>query len=130
MRIDSLTRREAVLVIVSAFSAPAIALASEETCSWYGDSFSFSSGTVRIPARYFDGSNIGLEMNCSATANGMFNVACYRGDGASVGMRKISYQGFSKVTWPSVGPGDYYFHLTKIRDGVRVSSSDVAFFSW
>lgn len=130
MKTNGLTRREAVLAFAAVLAAPVAAFASENPCSWYGDSFSFSSGTVRLSSRYFDGNNIGLEMNCSATGAGRFSVTCYRANGASVGTRSFSYKGFTKATWPGAGPGNYYFCLTKNRDGVRVSSSDVALFSW
>lgn len=130
MKTSDLTRREAVLAFVAVLAAPVAALALEEPCSWYGDSFSFSSGVVRLPSRYFDGNNIGLEMNCTATGTGRFSVTCYRANGASVGTKSFSYKGFTKATWPSVGPGNYYSCLSKNRDGVRVSSSNVALFSW
>lgn len=125
-----ITRRELMTAVIAALAVPVTAHASVEPYSWYGNSFSLASGTWTTPSRYFDGNNIGSEMNCSAAGRGNFTVTCCRSNGAAVGTKYFSYQGFTKATWPSAGPGNYYFKLSKTDDGIRVSSSDVAMYSW
>ena len=125
-----ITRRELMVAMIAALAAPGAAYASVEPYSWYGNSFSLTSGTWTTPSRYFDGNNIGIEMNCSAAGRGNFTVTCCRSNGATVGTKYFSYPGFTKATWPSTGPGNYYFRLSKVDDGIRVSSSDVAMYSW
>lgn len=125
-----ITRRDLLVAMAAALALPSTAYASAEPYSWYGNSFTLASGTWTTPVRYFDGNNIGIEMNCSAARKGNFTVTCCRSNGATIGVKYFSYQGFTKATWPSAGPGNYYFKLSKVDDGVRVSSSDVAMYSW
>lgn len=99
--------------------------------SWYADTFSITSGTVRTPTRYFDGSNIGIEMESSAQSSGSLQVALYSSNGSSFGPRQIRYPGSSSASWLNTSPGYYYFRFSK-RDNpsVTVTSNQLRMFSW
>lgn len=96
--------------------------------SWYGTSFSFTAKHYSS-THYFDGNNVGIEMNCSAPRSGSFSVHLYRG-GSLVGTAQLNRNGFAKADWTNVGPGNYTFHFIKANDGTTVSCSNVAMYSW
>lgn len=104
-----------------------------ETRSWYGTSFTFSSN-LRLGAHYYDGSNVGIEMTCSSSQpSGTFSVRLYRLSGATptfIGNASFKQNGFNKATWSNVGAGTYYFVLSKAGDGISVTCSEVAMYSW
>lgn len=118
------------LVIPAFLLGAESASAGVQPFSWYGDSISLREGTKRLSTRYFDGNNIGLEMTCQAERDGSLTVRCYTASGVYVGARYYPYRGFAKRTWPSKGPGNYYFLISKSKDGIVVSSSDIAVYSW
>lgn len=125
-----MTRRTVLLAVIGLLSAPTAALATVDQYSWHGDSFTLASGTRKSAVHYFDGNNIGIEMTCSANRQGTFVVGCYQSNGQKIGTRTFAYQGFTKATWPSAGPGYYYFLFSKVNDGAVVKSNDVATYSW
>lgn len=98
--------------------------------SWYGTRFSFAS-TYSTGSYSFDGNSVGIEMNCSATGGGVFSVSLVNAStGHIVGSATFQRNGFNKADWTNVGPGRYRFMFSKAADGVVVSCSNVAMFSW
>lgn len=95
--------------------------------SWYGTSFSFSR-RYSIPYHYFDGNNVGIEMDCSSKGSGSFSVSLYR-NGLLIGTAEFNRNGFTKAVWTNVGPGNYSFELVKT-DSASVKCSNVAMYSW
>jgi len=100
--------------------------------AWFGSTMVLYT-TYETSTHYYDGNNVGIEMTCSSNASGTFNVTLMRIEGnssASLGTAKFKRNGFTKATWEGVGPGAYYFVMSKPTDGRRVTSSDVAMYSW
>lgn len=128
-------RRQALLAIAATcmgcLAKPALGIAEPTPYSWYGGSLHLVSKAVTTPLRYFDGSNIGIEMTCSADRHGSFEVTCCDASGACLGTRVFPYQGFLKRTWRMPRPGNYRFVFRKMYpDLVPVTSSDVKMYSW
>lgn len=110
---------------------PGKAFAQADSRSWYGSSMTLVQGSYRTAAQYYDGSYIGVEMTCSATRDGSFDVTCCKSGGSCLETKTMSYRGFTKRTWRSFGPGTYYFVFTKrVDDRVVVKSTDVKTYSW
>ncbi len=100
--------------------------------SWYGDSLNLLS-TQTFQDRYFDGRNVGIEMTASCPIDGSFTVSLFRisnGRASLVGSASFKRNGFTKATWENVGSGTYRFLCKKTLDGKRVTSTDVAIYSW
>lgn len=99
-------------------------------CSWYGCTSIFT-GATKLGPYYFDGSNVGIEMNCSSSAGGSFTVTLYRGgsSGGRVGSATFSKRGFTKATWSNVGSGSYSFGISRIGSS-RITANDIAMYSW
>lgn len=101
--------------------------------SWYGSTMSLIT-TYSTASYYFDGNSVGIEMTCSSQRSGTFSVTLYRdvGSGSSqrIGTAAFNRNGFTKATWSGVGSGTYHFVMSKPNDGTRVTSSDVAMYSW
>lgn len=96
--------------------------------SWYGDEIVFSISAV-TPLRYFDGSNVGIEVRAECPLGGTFSVGLYRNSNL-IGIASLNRNGFSRAEWTGVGPGSYYFIFSKTSDGAKVTCSNVAMFSW
>lgn len=115
------------------------AIAAEVTpYSWFGSTLELGS-TYTGPARYYDGNNVGIEMtarqetNGSRPANSYFTVEPMQKKSltySSLGSKRMSRSGFSKVTWQNVGSGTVKFKFSKTTDGCWVYSNDVAMYSW
>lgn len=95
--------------------------------SWYGTSFTVND-SYRIRARYFDGSNVGIEFNASCQTQGTLTIRLYRGS-SLIGSTTVSNKGFSKSTWNSVGAGNYAFVVIS-NNKRRVDCTNVAIYSW
>lgn len=101
--------------------------------SWYGGSLSFIT-SLQGQTRYYDGTNVGIEMTASTYGSGYFEVKLFRDNGWGnsdyIGSSWFNCNGFSKGTWSNVGAGNYYFEFANNESGGWVSSSDVAMYSW
>ena len=131
----SVDRRNAIKTVAMSTATllltPIQAFADVLTRSWYGSTLSLSGTSSRTPAQYYDGNNIGIEMTCTAPKQDYFYVQCCTTTGIKLARKQISYIGFTKQTWPSRGPGYYYFTFTKRRnDQITVRSQDVKTYSW
>ena len=118
-------------------SAPVVITHAREaigvsTRSWYGDEANLLS-TYSTTPRYFDGVNVGIEMNCTSTKAGSFTVELWRGSSrfsaSRVGTASFSRQGFTKATWTNVGSGTYFFVFTNSA-GTLIKCSGIAMYSW
>ncbi|MBM6688827.1 hypothetical protein H6A35_08120 [Collinsella tanakaei] len=110
---------------------PMIHMTQISPYSWYGESFSISYGKKQTATKYFDGSNIGIELTCSAPIAGVFRVSLVSSTGVEMGARSISYQGYTNVSWLNVPAGRYYFLFTKQSDPhITVTADQLAMFSW
>lgn len=96
--------------------------------SWYGDSFSFKDYSCWILPRYYDGNNVGIEMNTQCSASGSFSISLYKGS-TLIGTSYQSLNGFVKADWTNVGSGYFRFLLTKSCDA-ELSCTNVALYSW
>ena len=96
--------------------------------SWFGDSLSLVSRQTSS-SRYFDGNNVGIELTASCPVDGTFTVSLLR-SGSLIGSATFKRNGFTKATWEGIGPGHYQFTFSKANDGARVTSNDVAMYSW
>lgn len=96
--------------------------------SWYGDELVFSISAA-TPLRYFDGSNVGIEVRAECPLGGTFSVGLYRNSNL-IGIASLNRNGFSRAEWTGVGPGSYYFVFSKAADGAKITCSNVAMFSW
>lgn len=103
--------------------------------SWYGQTLSLLS-RQETGASYYDGNNVGIELDASCPVDGFFDVALYRVDARNsrvtsfIGSASFKRNGFTKATWQNVGPGNYKFVFSKSNDGAVVTSSNVATYSW
>ncbi|MBM6816432.1 hypothetical protein H6A23_04525 [Olsenella uli] len=100
--------------------------------SWYGSTMVLYT-TFETASHHYDGSSVGIEMTCVSSSSGTFGVTLMRVEGsssASLGTATFMRNGFTKATWEGVGSGVYYFVMSKPLDGVRVTSSDIAMYSW
>lgn len=125
----------ALAIALSVFVPSSIAFASEaSTYSWYGSTLEvggYSSWTGAT--RYYDGSNVGIEMTCRSSGSGTFDVELHRGYivfNDYIGTVAFNVNGFTKGTWTNVGSGNYYFKFNNPRVGLNVYSNDVAMYSW
>ncbi len=55
-----------------------VTCADISTCSWYGGEATFTFTHTTTP-RYYDGTNVGIEMTCSSSKDGSFVVELWRG---------------------------------------------------
>lgn len=107
-------------------------------CSWYGSSlYMYKTTSVTGSTRYYDGSNVGIEMTCSTggtnACDSYFSVELHRVSGLSdtyIGSAAFKRSGFTKATWTNVGSGYYYFKFVKCSDTQSISSNNVAMYSW
>lgn len=103
--------------------------------SWYGQTLSLLS-RQETGTSYYDGNNVGIELDASCPVDGFFDVALYRVDARNsrvtsfIGSASFKRNGFTKATWQNVGPGNYKFVFSKSNDGAVVTSSNVATYSW
>lgn len=109
-----------------------VTCADISTCSWYGGEATFTFTHTTTP-RYYDGTNVGIEMTCSSSKDGSFVVELWRGSsklgGSYVGRAEFSRQGFTKATWSNVGSGNYFFVFTN-NAGTPITCSGIAMYSW
>lgn len=107
-------------------------------CSWYGSSlYMYKTTSVSGSTRYYDGSNVGIEMTCTTggtnACDSYFSVELHRVSGFSdtyIGSAAFKHNGFTKATWTNVGSGNYYFKFVKCSDTQSISSNSVAMYSW
>lgn len=130
-----MNRRNALKALLGIVSSglvfPQTAHAEQGQRSWYGDSFTLKGKSWTSPSRYYEGSNIGIEMTCSSSVSGTLSVRCCSSSGQCLGVRSFKYRGFTKATWSMPSPGTYYFRVEKTKlDTVPISSSDVKMYSW
>lgn len=101
--------------------------------SWYGGTLSFATEATGA-TRYYDGNSVGIEMTTVSQTVGAtdthFSVELHRGDGTYVGSAALARNGRTRAVWTNVNSGYYYFKFVKASDGIWVTSSDVAMFSW
>ena len=100
--------------------------------AWFGTSMVLYT-TYATSSHYFDGNSVGIEMTCASVGGGTFNVTLRRVQGnssVSIGTAAFRRNVFTKATWEGVGAGTYFFVMSKPTDGTRVTSSDVAMYSW
>ena len=97
--------------------------------SWYASSFQFES-IFETGNYYFDGNNIGIELNATvSSASGVsFVVTLYQGS-RSRGSATLNASGFVRAEWTGVGPGSYSFRFTST-SGKMIVCTNVAMFSW
>ncbi len=118
--------------VVATVSYDGASTGAPSSRSWYGDTLNLLN-TQCFHDRYFDGNNVGIEMTASCPIDGTFTVSLLRvtnGRAAFVGSASFKRNGFTKATWEGVGSGTYRFVCKKPSDGKRVTSSDVAIYSW
>lgn len=122
---------EGVSIEVSHVKAPGADVPT--AYSWYGMNMSLIN-RYESPSYFFDGNNVGIEMTCSSATQGTFTVELQRRVSynryESLGTASFDRNGFTKATWEGVGSGTYRFVFSKASDGVWVTSSDVALYSW
>lgn len=120
-----------VVVLALATAVPALA-AGRATYSWYGSTLYVAPHNEWTGAtRNYDGSNVGIEM--TGTTSGTFRVELHRGHLITndyVGFATFDKSKFDKATWTNVGSGKYYFKFDNTQSSTKVSSSDVAMYSW
>lgn len=104
------------------------------TCSWYSSSGSFKY-VLTTPARYFDGTNVGFNLNASNSnpnnKNTTFTVRLIKlGTGYVGETHYLSRTGSSSVNWYNVGAGEYRFEFSKANDGTTQYIDYIEMFSW
>lgn len=96
--------------------------------SWYGDSFQFQTSYI-TRENYYDGNNVGIELDATASATVPFQITLLKGGGV-VSTARLNTGGFVRAEWPGVGSGMYSFRFTSSGQRLTISCRNVAMFSW
>lgn len=119
---------QAFLPIILIFALSITAFASS-----YSSTFEFKVGR-ETPVRNYTGQNISFSATSSqdwqCSQNYYYEVQLWRSipwarDSKIGTVSNMPREGYKQAKWSNVGPGDYYFNLSKANDGVTLKSSDV-----